>query len=133
MTEFRSMDCVGRNDGNDFQDYSHKTTPRDPYVSFPMCQLDARERAEAFRAPRRWEVPEGLCGVVSISVWHLILQGLSMWTGCGGQISYRWWPDFSKASVPRNQKGSCKGSSDLVPEITAPSHPILMVMSKSLN
>lgn len=51
VTEFRSMNCVGRSDMNGFQDYSHKITPRGPYFSFPVCQVDAEDSAETFRDP----------------------------------------------------------------------------------
>lgn len=56
VTELWAMDCVGRRNVNDFQDYSYKTIPRDPYFSFPVCQLDANDSAETFRSPRRWQV-----------------------------------------------------------------------------
>lgn len=49
MTAFWSIGCVDRSNANDFQDYSHKTMPHDPYFSFPMCQLDADDSAETFR------------------------------------------------------------------------------------
>lgn len=51
VTKFGSLDCVGRSDVNDFQHYSHETTPHGPSFSFPLCQLDAEDSAETCRAP----------------------------------------------------------------------------------
>lgn len=56
VTELWTMDRVGRRNVNDFRDYSHKTIPRDPCFSFPVCQLDADNSAGTFRSPRRWQV-----------------------------------------------------------------------------
>lgn len=77
LTEFQSTDCVG-SDVNDFQDYSRKTTPRDPYFSFPVCQLGAEGSAET-SGPLADGRPTGVRSHGSTR--HLILQSLCMWLG----------------------------------------------------
>lgn len=129
MTEFGSIDCVGRSSESDIQDYSHKTTPPDSCFSFPRCQLEAGHSAETFRPTRRWQVhrckePRSLNDCVEQSLPpppQPLPRGISpsMWPGCLRVISPLYVvAGFSKASVPRDQEGSCKGFWNLVLEIT---------------
>lgn len=83
VTELWAMDRVGRRNVNDFRDYSHKTIPRDPCFSFPVCQLDADNSAGTFRSPRRWQVQRRR----SQRPWMIVWSSLSLSSPCGLDIS----------------------------------------------